>query len=192
MRTGPTVCSAWLCAVGHASRGDAAPVSGSLCLQGRPTQRWEPCVYSPKRPFTCPVSTHYVPTPGSEGQAWSLSPVSKYIHEVRTRRRKQTPPRLCWESSRGTAWRAAELHRQMPHEVGSGVGRGARRRLACLRRRQNQEGASRRERFVSIPRAGKKLLEYLVFIVLFRGVWGRRCDQLHDVKCKSHLRVKGT
>ena len=110
-----------------------------------------------------------MPTPGSEGQAWSLSPVSKYIHEVRTRRRKQAPPRLCWESSRGTAWWAAELHRQMPHEGGSGMGRGARRRLACLRRRQNQEGASRRERFVSIPRAGEKLLEYLVFIVLFRG-----------------------
>ena len=72
------------------------------------------------------------------------------------------------------------------------MGRGARKSLACLWRRQNQEGASRRQRFVSIPRAGKKLLEYLVFIVLFRGVWGRRCDQPHDVKCESHLRVKGT
>lgn len=72
------------------------------------------------------------------------------------------------------------------------MGQGARKSLACLWRRQNQEGASCRERFVSIPRAGKKLLEYLVFIVLFRGVWGRRCDQPHDVKCESHLRVKGT
>lgn len=38
----------------------------------------------------------------ARGQAWSLSPVSKYIHEGEPGGEADSP-RLCWEDSRGTA-----------------------------------------------------------------------------------------
>ena len=34
MRTGPAVCSAWLCPVQHASSGEAAPASGVVRHKG--------------------------------------------------------------------------------------------------------------------------------------------------------------
>lgn len=103
--------------------------------------------------------------------AWH--PVSKHSREVRTWSGEQAPPAALLgkrqgDSLVGSGNRTDRCPTQ--GEAGQAGAGGGEERLACLWRRQKQEGVLHRERFVSIPRAGKKLLEYLVFIVS----WGLR------------------
>lgn len=61
----------------------------------------------------------------------------------------------------------------MPHErSGEQGGPGARRRLAYLRRAAEPGRSLAQRAFCLYSKSRKKLLEYLVFIVLFRGGLG--------------------
>ena len=118
-----------------------------------------------------------MPTPGSKGRPGPCTtgltaqrPVSKHSREVRTSGREQAPPAALLGKRQGDS-RVGRGTAQADAPRGGKQHRpGGEERLAFLWRRQKQEGVLHRECFVSIPRAGEKLLEYLVFIVS----WGLR------------------